>query len=121
MSLYALGLEVGVNVLSYNTWLRHGIKVRQVQSNVSYLRSSIISMDGGRLLPVPPLGKGISDGTVDIADYEGQPWPKVPVAIPSKGRETELCHQTLRMLRSYEYDMSKVHVFVDATHVRIDG
>ena len=58
------------------------------------IRSSSISMNRGRLLPVPPLGKGISDGTVDLADYEGQTWPKVPVAIPSKARESELCQQT---------------------------
>ena len=78
-------------------------------------------MAGGKLVPISPLGKGIRDGAVDIADYEGQAWPKVPVAIPSKSRESELCEQTLKMLRSYEYDMSKVHVFVDATHVRKDG
>ena len=78
-------------------------------------------MDGGTLLPVPPLGKGIRDDTVDLADYSDQRWPKVPVAIPSKGREKELCEQTLKMLQTYEYDMSKVHVFVDATHVRSDG
>ena len=86
------------------------------------MRSRSRSMASGKLVPVSPLGKGIRDGTVDIEDYEGQqPWPKVPVAIPSKGRESELCHQTLKMLRSYEYDMSKVHVFIDATHVREDG
>ena len=78
-------------------------------------------MARGALVRVPPLGDGIKDGTVDIADYEGQPWPKVPIAIPSKGRESEVCQQTLQMLRTYEYDMSKVHIFVDATHFRKDG
>ena len=45
----------------------------------------------------------------------------MPIAIPSKGREQTLCEQTLHMLRSYDYDMSMVHVFVDATHVRAEG
>ena len=69
----------------------------------------------------PPLGRGVQNGVVDIADYECKPWKCVPIAIPSKGREQTLCEQTLQMLRSYEYDMSMVHVFVDATHVRPDG
>ena len=68
-----------------------------------------------------PLAKQISDGTVDMADYEGQPWPKVPVAIPSKGRESELWRRTLKTWRIYQYDMSKVQVFVDATPQREDG
>ena len=85
------------------------------------IRSSSRSMASGGLVRVSPLGEGIKDGTVDIADYEGQPWPKVPIAIPSKGRESEVCQQTLKMLRTYEYDMSKVHIFVDATHFRKDG
>ena len=74
----------------------------------SLIRSSSRSMASGKLVPISPLGKGIRDGAVDIADYEGQAWPKVPIAIPSKSRESELCEQTLKMLRSYEYDMSKV-------------
>ena len=56
-----------------------------------------------------------------MADYEGQPWPKVPVAIPSKGRESELWRQTLKTWRIYQYDMSKVQEFVDATPQREDG
>lgn len=45
----------------------------------------------------------------------------VPVAIPSKSREDQLCKQTLTMLRHYGYDMEMVHVFVDALFTREDG
>ena len=84
-------------------------------------RSAPSQMEAGHLVPLPPLGKGVKDGVVDISDYETQSWPMVPIAIPSKGREGVLCQQTLQMLRSYGYDLSQVHVFVDATHVRDDG
>ena len=40
---------------------------------------------------------------------------------PQQEPGNELCHQTLQMFRSYEYDMSKVHVFADATRIRRDG
>ena len=40
---------------------------------------------------------------------------------PMKRREKVLCEQTLCMLKSYGYDMSMVHIFVDATHVRESG
>ena len=73
------------------------------------------------LRPLPPLGKGVRNGAVDITDYDSLPWPCVPIAIPSKGRENSVCEQTLHMLKSYSYDMSKVHLFVDATHYRNDG
>ena len=69
----------------------------------------------------PAMEDKLAKGTVDIADYEGKSWPCVPIAIPSKGREQIVCDQTLHMLKSYDYDMAKVHVFVDATHVRDDG
>ena len=72
-------------------------------------------------MAVPPMGRGAHDGIVDMADYDGKSWPRVPIAIPSKGREYELCEQTLRMLKSHDYDMSYVHVFVDANHVRKNG
>lgn len=88
---------------------------------VSIFRSRFVHMGFGTLAPQAPLGRGVRDGTVDIAEYVDQSWPRVPIAIPSKGRERTLCEQTLQMLRSYEYDLSKVHVFVDATHVREDG
>ena len=85
-------------------------------------RSGSKCMEGsGKLARRPPLGRGVQNGVVDIADYEGKPWKCVPIAIPSKGREQTLCEQTLQMLKSYEYDMSMVHIFVDATHVRPDG
>ena len=78
-------------------------------------------MEVGNSVPLPPLGKGVKDGVVNIADYESKQWPMVPIAIPSKGREGTLCEQTLQMLQSYGYDLAKVHVFVDATHITEDG
>ena len=75
----------------------------------------------GKLPRRPPLMRSVQNGVVDIGDYECKTWKCVPIGIPSKGREQTLCEQTLQMLRSYEYDMSMVHVFVDATHVRPDG
>lgn len=83
--------------------------------------SRAVRMEVGNLVPLPPLGEGVRNGVVDIADYASQKWPLVPIAIPSKGRERTLCEQTLQMLKSYEYDLAKVHVFVDATHIRQDG
>ena len=69
-------------------------------------------------LAAPSL-KGL--GVVEIADSECKLWKCVPIAIPSKRREQALCEQTLHVRRSYEYDMSILHVFVDATQVRPDG
>ena len=74
-----------------------------------------------RLVPTAPLGTGLRNGVINMADYEGKDWPMAPIAIPSKNRECTLCEQTLQMLRSYGYNMAKVHVFVDATHFREDG
>jgi len=45
----------------------------------------------------------------------------VPMAIPSFCRETALCEQTLTMLRSYDWNMRSIHVFVDALHRHPDG
>ena len=45
----------------------------------------------------------------------------IPVAIPSFGRETAVCEQTLTLLRSYDWNMRNVHVFVDASHRHPDG
>ena len=81
----------------------------------------LAQMEVQRLELRPPLGEGVKDGAIDVAKYESKRWPCVPIAIPSKGRERILCEQTLKMLRSYDYDLSKVHVFVDATSVREDG
>ena len=75
----------------------------------------------GKLVRLPPVGRGVKDEVVDIADYESRTWNCVPIAIPSKAREDLLCEQALNMLQSYEYDVTMVHVFVDATHVRTDG
>ena len=73
------------------------------------------------LRPCRPYGVGPKNGVVDINDYACKKDLDVPVAIPSKGREDMLCDQTLSMLQSYGYNMSNVHVFVDATHRREDG
>ena len=75
----------------------------------------------GKLVRLPLVGRGVRDGVVDIKDYESQKWECVPIAIPSLAREKTLCEQTLHMLQSFEYNMTMVHVFVDATHIRTDG
>ena len=74
--------------------------------------------------PIPPrkpLGPGPKDNGIDVRDYLQGDWPCVPIAVPSKSREDLLCQQTLTMLRSYGYDMSSVHIFVDASATRDDG
>ena len=58
---------------------------------------------------------------VDVEDYFGDGHDVVPIAIPSRGREVQLCDQTLSMLERYGYNMANVHVFVDACTVRTDG
>ena len=65
-------------------------------------------------------GPGSRDGHVHLKDYAAIPWKCVPVAVPSKGRELELCEQTLSMLRYHAYDMKCVHVFVDGELQRED-
>ena len=67
------------------------------------------------------VGPGPRNGHVYLTDYAKQKWSDVPVAVPSKGREEELCQQTLTMLKYHGYDMSMVHVFVDGEHQREDG
>jgi hypothetical protein len=61
------------------------------------------------------------DRVVILSTYLEKTWPFVPFAIPSRSRENDLCDQTLSMLRAYDYDLSAVHIFVDATIVRADG
>ncbi len=61
------------------------------------------------------------DRVVMLSTYLEKTWPCVPFAIPSRSRENDLCDQTLSLLRAYDYDLSAVHIFVDATIVRPDG
>ncbi len=61
------------------------------------------------------------DRAVTLSTYLEKKWPCVPIAIPSRSCENDLCDQTLSMLRAYDYDMTPVHIFVDATLLRPDG
>ena len=63
----------------------------------------------------------IRDGVIHVRDYMERHGECVPIAIPSKLREKMLCEQTLAMLQRYNYDMGKVHVFVDPTFERAKG
>ena len=58
---------------------------------------------------------------VSLESYRKSCGACIPVAIPSHGREAQLCDQTLATLQRYKWDMSKVHVFVNAAFRRQDG
>ena len=72
-------------------------------------------------MALPIAGPGPRNGHVYLQDYAKKKWDCVPIAVPSKGREEQLCEQTLTMLKHHGYDMSLVHVFVDGERQREDG
>ena len=72
-------------------------------------------------MALPIAGPGPRNGHVYLQDYAKKKWDCVPIAVPSKGREEQLCEQTLTMLKHHGYDMSLVHVFVDGDRQREDG
>ena len=64
--------------------------------------------------------RGKEEG-ISLDDYRVRNATCPPVAIPSFRREDKLCLQTLSLLRFYNWDMSRVHVFVDPQARRDDG
>ena len=64
--------------------------------------------------------RGKEEG-ISLDDYRVRNATSPPVAIPSKGREDKLCLQTLTLLRFHQWDLSRVHVFVDPQARRADG
>ena len=55
----------------------------------------LAEMEAGKLVRRPPVGRGVRDGVVNVADYETGCWKCVPIAIPSKVHEQVLRKQTL--------------------------
>ena len=83
--------------------------------------SGAVSLFGSRQIFPMPRRRNPDRDRVDVEEYFGRRPDVVPIAIPSRGREVQLCAQTLDMLKRYGYPMTKVHVFVDAASVRDDG
>ena len=82
--------------------------------------SGSLSYIGEAVSMITTAGRDRRTRGVSLASFRSSElsWP--PVAIPSKGREEELCCQTLTMLQRYGWDLKKVHVFLDYEAKRSD-